>query len=319
MNRTRSEIPSIGTLVAFEATARLGGIRRAATELNTSPAAISRYVRNLEATLQVVLFERKHRHVALTRRGHEYYSVVKSSLDSLRAASFGIRAQEAMLTISCTPEISVLLLLPIFARLKRSLPDGVNLRIVPCDYDMLPFVVPTGVDIIFQYSLARTDDESVRIMDDQAVPVVAPAFRKRHEATLAGHPRHWSGVPRLDVAPRGQPWITWACWFADHDCGPPPAPVEKFENYVHLLDAAVNGDGMAIGWNGFVNSYFEAGTLVPLRNAWMTSDVGLYAVLTTHGRMKSNARNCLTQLASLGRERVSDLEPEGARTRLATA
>ena len=319
MNQARAEIPSISTLVAFEATARLGGVRRAASELNTSPAAISRYIRNLEATLQVRLFERKHRHIALTRCGQEYYSVVKSSLDNLRAASFGIRAQESMLTIGCTQEISVLLLLPVFSKLKRSLPDGVNLRIVTCDYDMLSFVVPTGVDIIFQYSLARTDDESMRIIDDQAVPVATPPFRKRYEESLAGHPRHWSEIPRLDVAPRGQPWITWADWFADHDCDPPPAPVEMFENYVHLLEAAANGDGMAIGWNGFVNGYFESGRLVPLRNAWMTADTGLYAVLTTHGRMNSNARNCLTQLASLGRERVSDLDLEGSQTRMAVA
>ena len=319
MSHARSDIPSISALVAFEATARLGGIRRAAAELGTSPAAVSRYVRNLEATLQVTLFERKHRHVALTRRGHEYYSVVKSSLDKLRAASFGIRAQEAMLTIGCTQEISVLLLLPVFSRLKRSLPAGVNLRIVTTDYDLLPLVIPTGIDIIFQYSLTRTDDESARIMEEEAVPVASPAFRKRYEAALSGHPRHWSCVPRLDLALRGQPWITWERWFADHDSDPPPAPIESYENYVQLLEAAVNGDGMAIGWNGFVSTYFESGKLVPLRNAWLTSDVGLYAVLTTHGRMKSNARMCLTQLASLARERASDLEPGGLRTRLATA
>ena len=308
MNYARSQIPSISTLIAFEAAARLGGVRRAAFELNTSPAAISRYIGNLEATLHVTLFERRQRHVALTPHGHEYYGVVKTSLDNLRAASFGIRAGETMLTIGCTQEISVLLLLPVFSKLKRSMPDGVNLRIVTCDYDMLSFVVPTGVDIIFEYALSRTDDESVRIVDDEAVPVAAPAFRARFADALAGHPRHWSGVPRLDVADRDQPWITWSSWFAHHDCDTPPAPIERYENYVQLLDAAVNGDGMAIGWNGFVNSHLETGKLVPLRNAWMTSDVGLHAVLTTHGRMKPNARFFLTQLASLGKELAGDLE-----------
>ena len=207
-----------------------------------------------------------------------------------------------MLTIGCTQEISVLLLLPVFSRLKRSLPSGVNLRIVTCDYDMMSFLVPTGVDIVFEYTAARTDDESVRIMDDEFVPVASREFRSRYEEVLAGHPRRWSGVPRLDLAPRGQPWGTWERWFAEHDCDPPSTPVESFENYIQMLEAAVNGDGMAIGWNGFMHSYFETGRLVPLRNAWLKSNVGLYAVLTTHGRVKSHARSCLKQLEAVGKE-----------------
>ena len=193
----------------------------------------------------------------------------------------------------------MLLLRPVFSRLKRALPESVSLRILNCDYDMLPLVVPTGVDIIFTYSALRIDAESTRLLDEMFVPVASPAFRRRFERVLGGHPRHWTGVPRLALASRDQGWATWGDWFAAHDSAPPQAPVETFENYIPLLDAAVDGDGIAIGWKGFVRSYFETGRLVPIREEWTASHVALHAVLTSHGGRNPNAKSCLMELASL--------------------
>ena len=302
MNGTKFEIPSISMLVAFDATARLGGVRHAAEELNTSQSAISRYICNLEMSLEVTLFDRRNRRMVLTKRGEDYHVAVRSALERLHVAGRGLRTQGALLTIGCAAEVSVLLLRPIFSRLKRALPEGVNLRVLSCEYDTLPLVVPTGVDIAFEYSAPRTDANSVPILDEEIVPVASPGFRRRFERVLGGHPRHWTGVPRLELAPRDQGWATWTNWFAAHDCEPPQAPVENFENYIHLLEAAVNGDGIAIGWNGFMRSYFNTERLVPLRDEWLASGIGLYATLTAHGRRNPDATGCLRELALLGAE-----------------
>ena len=314
MNGAQFQIPSISMLVAFEATARLGGVRHAAEELDTSQSAISRYIRNLEMSLEVTLFDRRNRRVVLTKRGEDYHVAVRSALEDLHAAGRGLRTQGALLTIGCTAEVSVLLLRPIFSRLKRALPDGVNLRVLGCDYDTLPLVVPIGVDIAFEYSAPRTDANSARILDEEIVPVASPAFRRRFERVLGGHPRHWTGVPRLELAPRDEGWATWTDWFAAHDCEPPQAPVETFENYIHLLEAAANGDGIAIGWNGFMRSYFNTQRLVPLRDEWLASGIGLYATLTAHGRRNSDATGCLRELAFLGTELADVREASAVRT-----
>ena len=308
MNRTRFDIPSISTLVAFEATARLGGVSLAANELTTSQSAISRYIRALESALDVTLFERKSRKMTLTTDGEDYRVAVHSALESLHAACHELRTQGVVLNICCTQEVSVLLLGPVFSQLKRSLPECVKLRILSCDYDILPMVVPTGVDIIFEYSAARTDAASARILDEEIVPVASPSFMSRFDRVLSGHPRHWTGVPRLELAPRDQSWATWTTWFAAHECQPPLAPVETFENYMQLLEAAVNGDGIAIGWNGFVDSYLKNGTLVPLTDAWLASSLGLYAVLTLHGRQNSYSQYCLKRLDTLMRKRAHGRE-----------
>ena len=314
MNSVRFDIPSISTLVAFEATARLGGVSRAAEELKTSQSAISRYIRNLEKSLEVTLFDRRNRSVVLTKRGEDYHVAVRSALESLHAAGRRLRARKAVLTIGCTQEISVLLLRPVFSRLKRALPEGVSLRILNCDYDIVPLLMPAGVDIIFEYSVSRFDTDSARILNEEIVPVASPALRRRFERVLCGHPRHWTGVPRLELAPRDQGWAAWSDWFVAHDCDPPPAPVETFENYIHLLEAAVHGDGIAIGWKGFMRSYFETESLVALRDEWMESRVGLYAVLTPRGSGNPNARDCLMELASLGEELAGRRNGPGVRS-----
>ena len=93
MNDARFEIPPVSTLIAFEATARLGGVSRAAGELNTSQSAISRHIRKLEGALGVSLFDRRSRNLVLTKSGEEYLATVQPSLRSLHAAGHGMRAR----------------------------------------------------------------------------------------------------------------------------------------------------------------------------------------------------------------------------------
>ena len=57
-------------LRVFEAVARLGGMNRAAAELNTVQSNVTTRIRQLEAALDVTLFERHSRGVTLTAAGH---------------------------------------------------------------------------------------------------------------------------------------------------------------------------------------------------------------------------------------------------------
>ncbi len=59
----------VADLRIFGAVARLGGMGRAAAELNTVQSNVSAHVRRLEADLGVALFERAHRGVSLTEAG----------------------------------------------------------------------------------------------------------------------------------------------------------------------------------------------------------------------------------------------------------
>ena len=300
MSVRRFELPSMSTLLAFEASARLCNLSRAAEERSTSTSAISRHIRSLEAALGTTLFQRVGRGVALTESGEAYFRAVESSMEGLRAVAQDLRAVKPGLTVGCTLEISGLVLLPVFSRLKRALGDEVAVRVVVYDYDVLPLIMQAGLDIVFEAcSTGPPADDAVKAMDEEIVPVASPRLVKCFADVLAGHPRHWAGVPRLDIGRPNPGWATWETWFAAHDCVPPEAPVETFENYIHLLRAAADGDGIAIGWNGFMSDYVERGRLVALRDAWLPTGLTMYAVPTQAGRKNRATTACLRQLESL--------------------
>lgn len=86
-----------------------------------SEAAISRQVRDLEATLGEPLFLRQHRAVHLTKTGARLLAQVTKSFDiidtALNETRLGQRAQE--FTVSVEPTFATLFLVP---RLAASLP-----------------------------------------------------------------------------------------------------------------------------------------------------------------------------------------------------
>ena len=296
----RYHLPSISTLLAFEATARLSSVTRAAEELRTSHSAVSRHIRLLEKTYGVTLFERRGRGVVLTSGGQSYFLAVQSCMDTLQSASLGLLDERTDLTIGCTLEICTLVLEPIFPALKRALGDAVAARIVVYDFDLLPLLVQSGLDIVFEgLDGKHPDPGAVPVLCEEIVPIVSPAFAQRYASELSGHPRSWGGVPRLDIGRRSPGWATWETWFDAHHCKAPPAPVETFENYFHLLRAASDGDGLAIGWNAFVSEHLRQGSFVAVRPKWLPTKLTMYGVPTPDGSRKPIVQKCLKTLSNL--------------------
>ena len=302
MKDVGAAIPSTSALLAFEATARLGSIAHAAEELEVSSPAISRHISKLERTLNVRLFERKGRGLILTRNGEDYFVSVQSSIQSLRAAGKRLNENKATIVILCSQGLSAMILLPLYPMLRRLLDENIDLRILNSEIDMLPSLLPVGIDLHFDYATALSDEHAVKLFDEEIVPVASPSFIERFERELAEHPSRWLGVPRLDMPSTGGAWATWEKFFHSQNCQSPEAPIEYHENYLYLAEAAATARGVALGWNGFVNGYFETGRLVPIRNEWFRTRIGVYAVLTAAGQRSRSARGFLTVLTDLARE-----------------
>ena len=65
-------LPPLNALKAFEAAARHLSVKKAAVELNVTPAAVSHQIRTLEEYLDVQLFHRYNRALELTSAAHDY-------------------------------------------------------------------------------------------------------------------------------------------------------------------------------------------------------------------------------------------------------
>lgn len=77
------KFPPLKSLVAFEATARLLNVTRAAEELGVTQSAVSQQLRNLEKTLGVQLFFRENLRLSLTRNGELLAPTVRTAFDSI--------------------------------------------------------------------------------------------------------------------------------------------------------------------------------------------------------------------------------------------
>src|SRR5687767_871129 len=79
-------LPPLSALRAFEAAARHGSFKRAASELAVTPTAISHQIRSLEELTGVALFKRDTRKVVLTEAGAQLYPVLREGFDAFEKA-----------------------------------------------------------------------------------------------------------------------------------------------------------------------------------------------------------------------------------------
>src|SRR5438445_8723793 len=88
----RQDLPALDLLRSFEAAARHLSFTLAAHELFLTQSAVSRQIQQVEASLGVPLFERRHRSLALTQAGLVMQRAVVDCLERLRDATTRVRA-----------------------------------------------------------------------------------------------------------------------------------------------------------------------------------------------------------------------------------
>jgi LysR family transcriptional regulator, glycine cleavage system transcriptional activator len=289
-------------MVAFELSARYLSFSRAASELNTSPSAISRHIAQLEDKLGVLLFERTGRKVILTQEGEYFYRSVSSGLETIRSAITNLTEFNLgdKLTIACTHEISHLLLMPRFNALQTFIGEGCKVRILTFEYDSLGMTIDPSIDVILTYDSATSDNsDRVVVLPESIKPVCSVQFAKLYADTLERAPAHWGNLNFLKLTRRNRGWATWEDWLASKDAVNLAPKYFGFDNYIYLLEAAVNGQGLAPGWKGLVDRYLSDGSLVCAAEYSFESSHALLAVLTDRGRDRLQARRCLSFLSAI--------------------
>jgi DNA-binding transcriptional LysR family regulator len=268
-------LPPLQHLRAFESAARCASFTAAAAELHLTQGAVSRQIRTLEGRLGVALFERGERGVTLTPLGRRYFDVARPALEELAAATAEIvaGAGDPTVTLGTTSAIASLWLTPRLPGLRRREPD-LDIRVLAADH---AFPRATrAVDLVIEYARAAPDAAAAAcLFGEEIFPVCSPDY-------LAG--RAWPARPAallnetLLVLDDDHPdWMGWGEWFqrAGVATGALRHPL-RINNYPTLLQAAVAGEGVALGWRHLVDGYLAAGTLVPLLRGAMTAPGAFY-------------------------------------------
>lgn len=129
MNPLRFDLSDLQAMVAV---VEQGGFRAAATALHLSQPALSRRIGKLEQALNVQLFERSTRRVALTLVGREFFAKAVEILDGVERSLHKISdislTHFGQVTIACVPSVAHHFLPPILQRFHVALP-GIRIRV----------------------------------------------------------------------------------------------------------------------------------------------------------------------------------------------
>jgi LysR family glycine cleavage system transcriptional activator len=110
----KKPLPPLSALRAFEAAARHLSLKKAAEELNVTPAAVSHQIQQLEEALDARLFHRGHRSIALTEIAQIFIPKLQQGFDCLHEAVEQVRDRRGadVLAISTAPSFASLWLMP---------------------------------------------------------------------------------------------------------------------------------------------------------------------------------------------------------------
>lgn len=265
MSHRNVDLPPLNCLQPFEAVARHLSFTRAAQELNLTQSAVSRQIKRLEENLARPLFHRHNLGISLTPAGERYFRTIQRLLRELdrESAELRRRGAERQLTLASTPTISSIWLarlLPAF----QSLYPQLDIRILcsespqhldVSEYDLGLFYhldelpAPLGLELTPVFA------------GEQVICVCSPDYLSRKGPIR--DPQHLLQEHRLlIVEDHYHDWLTWSDWFSAvgatyHS----PQHALRTNSYQLLMQSAVMGQGVALGWESLLQDELAAGRL----------------------------------------------------------
>lgn len=275
----RRYLPSVPSLLAFEAVARLGSATMAAAELALTQSAVSRQIKTLEQQLDVALVVKQGRALALTPAGTEYVPKVREILQQLAQASVSVRANPAggSLNLAILPAFGMHWLAPRlrdFARRHPEVTVNLSTRLQPFDFRTSRF------DAAIHFG--REDWDGVNflpLMPETVVPVCAPGLIPGPLAT----PRDILRFDLLHLETRPKGWLRWLRAL-DINVQPPEGMV--FDQFSTMAQAAIHGLGIALLPTFFAEPYLADGQLV-LASDRASESIGSYYLVWPQARTES--------------------------------
>lgn len=256
-------LPPLNALRAFEAAARHLSFRKAAEELNVTPAAVSHQIKGLEDHVGVALFRRMTRALLLTDAGQAALPLLREGFDKLAEAAARIAAHESadVLTVSVGPSFASKWLVPRLDRFRAAHPQ-IDVRLDAND-ELVDFR-QDGVDVAVRYgSGAYPGLRADLLFGELVVPVCSPALLSgAHPIRTPDDLRHHT-LLHLDWRMEDTAAPNWRMWLlAAGIKGIDPTRGPRFNIESMAVQAAVEGHGVALADSVLVQDDLAAGRLV---------------------------------------------------------
>ncbi|SLN33543.1 LysR substrate-binding domain-containing protein [Ruegeria meonggei] len=254
-------LPPLASLLPFEAAARLGSITKAGEELGLTQAAISRQIRALEDHLGTQMFERRNRAVYLTEEGRAFSQTLTQSLQAVANHSHELRHTRDGGEVLLRSQLceGLYWLMPRLSEFYQKHPD-IGVRLITSTRPMTE--TTERFDLALQ-TVGRdcSNGELAFAVPDDVFPICSPKYLERlaepvsFERLQDYRLLHHSGSP--------PDWLDWDRWFERvgaeihvQNNG------EVYDSYPLMMQAAIEGHGIALGWKRASERLLGSGALV---------------------------------------------------------
>ena len=256
----RKKLPSAQSLFAFESAARTLSFTDAGSLLNVTQPAISKNIAALEAHLGTRLFLRGKPGLTLTPDGDTLYHAVQLSFTALEVAIDQISIntpQKNVLTLSLSTSFAAHWLIPQMSEFRREFPD-VTLNYQLTGGEVKGALAACDLGLRLESNVA-SEDHAIPFAPEWLVAVASPEYIEKNgmiDAPFAGGAH---SLVKLD-----SPRITWQYFLkATSQSVEPSLPEIRVPDYSVVLQTALNGRGVALGYVSTCSYLLREGGLLP--------------------------------------------------------
>lgn len=276
MNRN---LPPLNSLRTFESAARCLSFTKAAGELNVTPAAVSQQIRQLEDHLGVSLFHRLKKEVRLAEEARVALPLMTEGFDKLAEATSRITRQDetGFLTVSTAPTFAAKWLLQRLPDFSSKYPD-IDLRLdaslVPREFDR------DSIDISIRLSQGDYPGLHVsRVFGEEFSPVCSPGFFKAQKTLTVPFDLKSCRLLHVDWGVLRNALPDWRMWLDTFEVeGVDPKHGPRFTVESMAIEAAINGDGVALVSHHAIAEDLKAGRLVKPFDLALQADFSYWLV-----------------------------------------
>lgn len=267
------QFPSARSLLIFEAAARLRNFSRAGGELNITQPAVSHAVASLERHLEQKLFVRSGPKLALTEHGERLSRAVSRAFGDIQTVLSEIRGHEQdreTVMLSLSSAMVAHWLMPRYEMFRRALPD------IDLQFQLLPISVGgplTNCDLGLRVAVGD-DRHGIGgwFAPERVLALGAPAYLRDHG--LLDDPMGRHVLINLRQNEYGWPEFLATTGMA----GSGAFEHISFPDYAVVLQAAIGGQGLVLGWTSVVSRLIIDGALVPATHAVIETDRSYHLV-----------------------------------------
>lgn len=285
-----ANIPPLNSLRAFDAAGHRLSFKAAADELGVTQGAVAQHVRQLEAHLGVVLFDRVPRGLELTSVGRSYHARISEAFAGIRSATVELKPEPEKVIVSVTPTFAAKWLIPNLPHFTDAHPE-IDLRILATE--KISSFHSDGIDLAvrqgsppFGASLHAT-----RLFKHEVIAVAAPKFAGDESGSF-------NAETLSNIAKIHDTHDLWPKYLAELGLQNQASRNLRLSQTALAVDAAIAGQGAALASRFLVHHDLKSGRLVEIGEPRAVGGGDYYLLTRRSAKNKASLQSVIQWLHS---------------------